>query len=113
MKIHNLDVLGVGLDGETRCAHYRGQRDIIAIKFKCCGGWFPCHECHAEVALHAPERWPTDEFDTRAVLCGACGHQLTVREYLACGSACPRCGRGFNPGCAKHAHLYFNLPAIP
>jgi uncharacterized CHY-type Zn-finger protein len=41
------------------------------------------------------------------IFCGGCGHRLTVREYLDCGSVCPRCGREFNPACAGHHHLYF------
>ena len=49
-RIHGLNIVGVGVDGETRCAHYRSERDIIAIKFKCCKKWFPCYECHAEFA---------------------------------------------------------------
>jgi uncharacterized CHY-type Zn-finger protein len=40
-------------------------------------------------------------------LCGACGHQLTVNEYLNCNSVCPRCRSQFNPGCANHYYLYF------
>ncbi len=107
MKVHNVDVTGVEVDAKTRCAHYHSERDIIAIKFKCCGGWFPCFECHTELAGHTAEVWPQGEFDTRAILCGCCGHQLTVREYLDCESACPRCGHGFNAGCANHYHLYF------
>ena len=107
MKIHNIEVIGVDVDEQTRCAHYHGERDIIAIKFKCCGGWFPCHQCHAELAAHAPIVWPRDEFDEPAVLCGGCGRQLSVREYLECDSTCPECNRQFNPGCAKHYHLYF------
>jgi uncharacterized CHY-type Zn-finger protein len=55
--------------------------------------------------------WPTAEFDARAILCGGCGQQLTIRDYFACDSACPRCRRQFNPGCANHYHLYFDLPA--
>jgi len=105
-------VAGVDVDPETRCAHYHGERDIIAIKFKCCGKWFPCHACHAEIAGHPAEVWPEEEFNTPAVLCGACGHQLTVREYLACGSVCPRCSREFNPGCALHYELYFEGPPV-
>jgi uncharacterized CHY-type Zn-finger protein len=105
--IHDTTVFGVAVDQETRCAHYGSECDIIAIKFKCCGEWYPCHSCHAELAGHAPERWPAADFDTHAVLCGACGNQLSVREYLACSSVCPRCGRDFNPGCANHHGLYF------
>src|SRR3712207_9422553 len=104
MIIHNVKVIGVDVDGETRCAHYHGARDIIAIKFKCCGEWFPCFECHSELAAHPAEVWPTCEFDVPAVLCGACGDQLSIREYLDSDSACPRCARQFNPGCANHYH---------
>lgn len=110
-KVGGGTVIGVDLDHETRCAHYHGEDDIIAIRFKCCGNWFPCHACHTELAGHAAEVWPRDEFETRAVLCGGCGHQLTVREYLDCDSVCPRCGRQFNPGCARHHHLYFESAA--
>ena len=109
MKIHGVEVVGVDVDPETRCSHYRGPDDIIAIKFKCCGKWFPCHECHAELAGHDAEVWRNKEFDELAVLCGACGHQLTIREYLACESVCPRCRRLFNAGCAKHHHIYFEI----
>jgi uncharacterized CHY-type Zn-finger protein len=105
--IHGVLVIGMNVDEETRCAHYHGERDIIAIKFKCCGDWFPCHQCHAELAGHAPVVWPRKEFDMAAVLCGACGHQLTVREYLDCESFCPHCRRQFNPGCAAHRDFYF------
>jgi uncharacterized CHY-type Zn-finger protein len=108
MKVGDVNVRGVEVDSETRCAHYRSERDIIAIRFKCCGEWFPCHSCHAELAGHTPTVWPKEESDTLAVLCGACGHQLTVSEYLDCGSKCPKCRREFNPGCAKHYDLYFD-----
>lgn len=105
--VHGVEVLGVELDAETRCAHYHSERDIIALKFKCCGQWFPCHRCHEALAGHASEVWPREEFETIAVLCGACGYQLTAREYLRCGSVCPSCCREFNPGCERHQQLYF------
>ncbi len=111
VTIRGVQVMGVGVDEETRCVHYHGERDIIAIKFKCCGNWFPCHTCHAELAEHPVELWAHADFDTSAVLCGDCGHQLTIREYLDCDSTCPRCRRQFNPGCANHYHLYFESPA--
>lgn len=107
MKIHDLEVIGVDVDEQTRCAHYHSERDIVAIKFRCCGKWFPCFECHQAVAGHAAIRWPEAEFATRAILCGGCGHQLTIREYLDSASVCPRCARQFNPGCSRHQHLYF------
>jgi uncharacterized CHY-type Zn-finger protein len=105
--IHGIKVNGVEIDRETRCAHYSGANDVIAIKFKCCGNWYPCHECHAELAGHTVVVWPKEEFATPAILCGACGYQLTARDYLDCDSVCPRCRRQFNPGCADHRHFYF------
>jgi uncharacterized CHY-type Zn-finger protein len=107
VQIHGATVMGVDVDPQTRCAHYHDERDIIAIKFKCCGKWFSCHQCHSTLAGHAAEVWPETEFGERAVLCGNCGAQLTIREYLACESVCPHCESRFNPGCARHHHLYF------
>jgi uncharacterized CHY-type Zn-finger protein len=106
-EIHGTEVIGVEIDGETRCAHYHGERDIVAIKFKCCGNWFPCHQCHAELADHSAIVWPQSEFDLPAILCGGCGCRLTIRDYLQGNSSCPRCKSAFNPGCAHHHHLYF------
>ena len=107
LLIHGEEVHGVGVDSQTRCVHWHGELDIVAIKFKCCGEWFPCYECHLAEAVHAASVWPADEHDAKAVLCGACGHQLTITEYLASNSACPKCGGKFNPACANHYHLYF------
>src|SRR6476469_4671493 len=86
-KVFATEVYGVNVDPQTRCAHYNSELDIIAIKFKCCGEWFPCFECHAAMADHDAEVWPTDAFDERVILCGVCGNRLTIREYLACASA--------------------------
>jgi len=107
--IHSVEVHGIDIDAETRCVHWHSELDIIAIKFKCCGRWYPCFECHSAVAGHEPEVWPKDEFHTEAILCGGCGHQLAMAEYLDCESTCPKCRRKFNPGCAKHYHLYFDV----
>src|SRR5262245_57900890 len=95
---HEIEVFGMDVDPQTRCKHWRSKLDIIAIKFKCCGLWYACFECHTKLADHAPEIWPVNEFDEKAVLCGACGHQLTIDEYLNCGSTCPSCKAQFNPG---------------
>lgn len=105
--IYGETVCGVDIDAQTRCAHWHGESDIIAIKFRCCEKWFPCYECHAEIERHSPEVWAASQFNSPAILCGDCGYQLTVREYLDCDSICPRCESRFNPGCAKHYHLYF------
>lgn len=106
-SIFGEDVCGVDVDAETRCRHYHGETDIIAIKFKCCGRWFPCFECHAAATDHEPQVWPIEKRGESAILCGVCGQQLSINEYFACNSTCPKCESKFNPGCANHYHLYF------
>ena len=108
--VHGIAVHGVGVDAQTRCAHYHSPVDVIALRFPCCDAWYPCIECHEETADHAPTVWPITERETRAVLCGVCGTRLTISAYLACESRCPRCQTAFNPGCATHHHLYFEVP---
>jgi uncharacterized CHY-type Zn-finger protein len=100
-------VYGQSLDPQTRCAHWHGELDIIALKMRCCRAYYACRDCHDELAGHEARVWPVAEWGEAAVLCGACGTELSVREYLACDSRCPSCGAGFNPGCQKHKHLYF------
>lgn len=107
MTIHNSEVIGTNVDAQTRCAHYHNEIDIIAIKFKCCEKWFPCYQCHAENTDHSPEVWSINERDEKAVLCGNCGHQLMISEYMNCDSLCPKCENRFNPKCANHYDLYF------
>jgi uncharacterized CHY-type Zn-finger protein len=97
------------LDAQGRCAHYRGPLDIVAIRFRCCGKYYACHACHDELESHASARWRRTHGAERVALCGACRAELTLAEYLSCGHRCPRCGAGFNPGCAGHRHLYFEL----
>jgi uncharacterized CHY-type Zn-finger protein len=110
-RVSGHDVVGLSVDAETRCAHWHGPKDIIAIKFFCCGQWYPCFECHQGLANHKPQVWPLKEHDSRAVLCGACGFELSVAEYLSGQSRCPACSADFNPGCAHHYHLYFAVDA--
>lgn len=107
--IHSEEVHGIEVDAETRCAHWHSELDIIAIRFKCCGRWYPCFDCHAELADHEPEVWPKDRFSEEAILCGSCGYQLAIAEYLVCDSNCPKCRRKFNPGCANHFQIYFDV----
>ena len=95
------------LDGETRCIHYHGPLDIIAIRMACCGVYYACKDCHEALAGHAIKVWLPSEWDRRAILCGVCEHELTIREYMGCGYSCPRCKAGFNPGCRNHYHFYF------
>lgn len=102
-------VLGRTVDGQTRCVHYHSDADIVAIRFKCCGKWYPCYKCHDECERHAIARWETREFDRQAVLCGVCGRTLAIREYLG-AAACPHCASAFNAGCRKHYGIYFAVP---
>lgn len=101
-----IDVRGDVVDQSTRCAHYATERDIVAIRFACCGEVYPCHACHDSHAGHERSVWARAERDVAALLCGACGTTLTIAEYLV-ADACPRCASEFNPRCALHAHLYF------
>ena len=111
--VHGLQIFGALVGDQTRCAHYRSDLDIIAIRFKCCGRWYPCRECHDDGERHQAQVWPREEFKSNAVLCGACGEQLSIETYLACANECPSCQRGFNPGCAMHYHLYFDETVRP
>ncbi len=100
-------VRGIGLDAQTRCAHYSKPVDIIAIKMKCCGTYYACKDCHEALAGHPIEIWPESDWDQPAVLCGSCSTELTIREYLECENKCPGCKAQFNPGCRNHYHFYF------
>ncbi|CAN8105289.1 unnamed protein product [Discula destructiva] len=103
-KVHGLEVSPL-----TQCAHWHSDRDVIAIKHKCCGAYYACISCHAALADHAPEVWLLGERDVGAVLCGRCGREWTVAEYLGCRGACPGCEAAFNPGCARHYEMYFEM----
>lgn len=109
MIVHGFPIYGVAVDKYTGCAHYRSTLDIIAIQFKCCRRYYPCSYCHDHVANHAVERWQSDEFHYEAILCGYCGHQLTIQQYLNCNNQCPRCHARFNPGCQSHYSRYFAI----
>jgi uncharacterized CHY-type Zn-finger protein len=100
-------VNGIDVDAETRCRHYNKPVDIIAIKMKCCGTYYACKDCHDALANHAIELWPHSEWNEKAVLCGACGSELSIRQYLDCNNACRACQSPFNPGCRNHYHFYF------
>lgn len=103
------EVKGKLVDANTRCVHYHSPLDVIAIKFKCCDEYYPCYDCHREAAGHRAQLWAKKEFDTKAVLCGVCDHEMTIHEYLAGDNRCPNCSSAFNPGCSKHYHLYFEI----
>lgn len=107
--IGGLLVKGKVIDNQTRCSHYHTDLDIIAIKFKCCDTYYPCYSCHAEVTDHEPITWDSVEWNQKAILCGACGLELTVNEYMNSNNTCPRCQSSFNPNCKKHYDLYFTM----
>lgn len=102
-----ITVRGVQTDSQTRCEHYRSALDIVALKFACCGRWFPCHLCHQELADHASRTWAVADRREEAVVCGACAHLLRIAEYLVTDE-CPNCEAAFNPGCRLHHQLYFD-----
>lgn len=107
MLIHGIHVIGNNVDQETRCYHYHSEIDRIAIKFYCCDTYYPCFTCHEEAGCSSSKVWPKEKFNEKAILCGACGHELSIHEYLSCDSTCPSCQSAFNPGCNLHKHLYF------
>lgn len=100
-------VRGLMVDCETRCVHYGSDRDVVAIRFFCCGDWYACYSCHAALANHRAETWPRDRFNEKAVLCGVCRYEMTIHTYLQSGDKCVQCGAAFNPNCRLHHHLYF------
>src|SRR5947209_13875489 len=103
------DVRGIEMDSQTRCAHYRSPMDIVAIKMKCCGVYYACKDCHIALAGHPIAVWPREEWGQRAILCGACRRELSIREYLEGDGRCPACGAAFNPACRNHYHFYFAM----
>ena len=101
------EVRGLNLDPQTRCVHHHTHADVIAIKMKCCATYYACKDCHIALAGHAIEVWPRSEWKQEAILCGACGAKLTIREYMQCEARCPVCFAAFNPGCRNHHRFYF------
>ena len=102
-------VKGMDLDAQTRCAHYHKPEDVIAIKMKCCGEYYACKDCHDALADHPLQPWPREEWNQTAVLCGCCGTELTIAQYLECGNRCPACQAKFNPNCRNHYGYYFEI----
>jgi uncharacterized CHY-type Zn-finger protein len=94
------------VDAETRCIHYGGPTDVVALRLACCDAFYPCHRCHAEATDHPAQVWPRARFDEPSILCGACRTTMTWPAYLASDHACPACGAAFNPGCAAHTDRY-------
>lgn len=102
------EVHGAVIDDQTRCTHWHGPTDVIAIKFWCCGEFYPCASCHQESAGHPIQRWPATEWNQPAILCGVCGDVLTIDTYFD-STHCPSCSATFNESCSLHHHLYFEV----
>ncbi|MFD1334775.1 CHY zinc finger protein [Oceanobacillus iheyensis] len=102
-----IKVYGKVVDDQSRCEHYHSEKDIISIKFKCCNTYYPCYKCHQECENHEIERWQKEDFDEKAILCGACQTELTINEYMNV-SSCKNCHASFNGNCQLHYHLYFD-----
>src|ERR1700723_2096011 len=92
------DVRGVNLDAQTRCEHYRGSTDIIAIKMKCCGEYYACKDCHQSLARHPIEVGPKSECAQTPSPRAPAPTELTINQYMHCDSRCPNCRAPFNPG---------------
>lgn len=105
-----MKVIGA-IDKHGRCKHYHSERDIVAIQFRCCKQYYGCYYCHEEHAGHEAEVWEVDAEETSAILCGACGMEMSISAYLGSGSLCPNCSASFNPRCSHHYHYYF-APAL-
>lgn len=105
-----MKIYGLTVDAHTRCEHYHSPLDIIAIKFKCCGKFYPCYQCHNACEDHAIQRWTTDEFHEQAIVCGNCYQTLSITQYTQV-TQCPYCASAFNSGCKKHYAIYFEWDA--
>lgn len=108
MELHGHVIQG-SIDKETRCNHYHSECDRVAIKFYCCKKYFPCFKCHDEYGCGRADVWPKEYFNEKAILCGTCGRELSINNYLNGKHQCPACRAGFNPGCFLHSHLYFKI----
>ncbi len=108
-NFNNLIVKGKLVNARAGCIHYHSAADVIAIKFKCCQEYYPCYYCHEELSGHSSEKWETNEFSIKAVLCGVCENEMTIEQYLSCNYQCPLCKSRFNRNCSRHNHLYFDL----
>jgi uncharacterized CHY-type Zn-finger protein len=106
LESHGICIHGLPVDAETRCVHWHGPTDVVAIRFPCCDRYYPCHDCHEAVADHPPAVWPVTRRGEHAILCGVCGTTHAIATYLAV-ERCPTCRAPFNPACSLHHPLYF------
>jgi putative transcriptional regulator len=115
MSVNNpneIEIKGRKVDNQTRCIHYHSPLDIIAIKFKCCNSYYPCYQCHEEAADHPSQVWKKEDFETKAIICGACKTEMSIYTYKTTEYQCPFCSANFNPKCSLHDHLYFEVSVL-
>lgn len=105
-RVVPMEIKGMDVDGQGRCRHYRGTADVVANRCATCREYWACHACHSGLADHPFGRMPVDA--PAAVLCSACGRTMGYEAYSQ-AAACPACAHPFNPGCAVHAPLYFEV----
>ncbi|GAA3948642.1 CHY zinc finger protein [Microbacterium soli] len=106
IQVGGWTVRGAVVDAHTRCVHYGSELDVVAMRSRCCGDWYPCVHCHDEAVSHSRMVWEPEAVQEHAVLCGACGTTMSISQYRD-AEECPLCGAGFNPGCRLHHDLYF------
>lgn len=105
-----VSIHGAWIDHNTRCKHWNLELDIIALKFKCCGKYYPCYLCHAEYNDHEPRRWLGSDLSlVPMVVCGVCYHEYTYTEYATLEYSCDKCLSKFNPKCSLHMDYYVDL----
>ncbi|TGB03834.1 CHY zinc finger protein [Halobacillus salinus] len=104
----HIRVKGVQVDQESRCAHYHGEVDVIALKSPCCGEFYACYHCHEEIAGHPLKKWSKSDRDHHAILCGHCQNTMSINVYMQT-NVCPHCEHALNPGCANHYPIYFEM----
>lgn len=112
-----VEVKGKLVDTETRCEHWNGPNDIIALRFKCCPDYYyPCFQCHNELTTHVLQKFNlTINLDLKCIFCGHCKKELTFKEYISSSNVlrCSYCKHRFNENCKLHYHCYFeNIPYI-
>lgn len=100
-----MECYGDLVDSQSRCRHYHGERDILALKCFSCQKYYACYHCHDECEEHGFKAYPLALHD-KVVLCGVCKSGLTFEEYQV-SLSCPTCHSEFNPSCQAHYDIYF------
>lgn len=98
-----MEIFGINLDKDSRCTHYHGDNDVVALKCNKCQKYYACYKCHDELESHSFVPIAIDE--PSPVLCGHCYSKLTFEEYQL--GHCITCNHTFNPNCKKHSTIYF------